>query len=169
MKKEYIECGLVRTAHGVRGLVKVEAWCDSPDVLASAKRIFLETAPGVFEERGVLSASLMSGLVLMGIEGITTREDAFAMKNITLYLHRDDIPVKPGDMLLQDMIGLKVIDADTDKLYGYLKDVNDGAAGRIYTVKTESGDVLLPAVAEFVKEIDEERGIMITPIPGFFD
>lgn len=169
MKKTYIECGRVCSAHGVKGLFKVEPWCDSPEVLRRASRIYLESAPGIFEERKILSASVMAGLVLMGIEGISTREDAFAMKNVTLYLHRDDIPVKPGAMILQDMLGLAVTDKNTGRVYGYLKDVSDGAAGRIYTIDTENGDVLLPAVKEFVKEIDGERGIIITPIPGFFD
>ena len=35
--------------------------------------------------------------------------------------------------------------------------------------KTEAGEVLLPAVPEFVKEIDVERGLTVRPIPGFFD
>ena len=169
MKKTYIECGKICSAHGVRGLVKVDPWCDSPEVLCAAKRVFFKSHTDTFEERAVISASVMTGLVLMNIEGIDIREDAFAVKNVTLYLHRDDIPVKPGDMLLQDMIGLEVIDMHTGRVYGTLKDITDGAAGRIYTVETPTGDVLLPAVKEFVKEIDENRGIFVTPIPGFFD
>ena len=34
MKKEYLECGKVCSAHGVRGVLKIEVWCDSPKVLA---------------------------------------------------------------------------------------------------------------------------------------
>ena len=29
--------------------------------------------------------------------------------------------------------------------------------------------VMTPSGKEFIKEIDEERGMFITPIPGFFD
>ena len=36
------------------------------------------------------------------------------------------------------------------------------------TVKCEDGDVILPAIPEFIKEIDTERGVFIKPIPGFF-
>ena len=42
-------------------------------------------------------------------------------------------------------------------------------ASDIYTVKTEKGDVMIPAVAEFVKEIDLEKGVFIKPIEGMFD
>ncbi len=169
MKKEYLECGKICNAHGVKGLVKVESWCDTPAVLAKQKRVFLQDKDGTYKERRVISASLMQELVLMNIEGIDSREAAIAQKNTVLYLHRQDIPVKRGAILIQDMIGLPVIHAETDKLLGHIKSVDDAVRGQLYTIETESGDVLLPAVREFVKEIDPERGVFVTPIPGFFD
>ena len=157
------------SAHGVRGILKVEPWCDSPKVLASQKRVFVAERDGKYSERKIVSASVSGSLVLLGLEGISSREDAFSMKNIILYLKREDIPVKRGQMLLQDMIGLDVIDIDTGRVYGKIADITDGARNKIYTVKTDSGNVLFPAVPEFVKEIDESRGVLIRPIPGFFD
>ncbi len=156
------------SAHGVRGLLKIESWCDSPKVLAAQKRVFLATGDGKYEERKVLTASVMGALVLMAIEGISSREDAFAYKNKMLYLHRDDIPVKKGAYLIADLIGLDVIDIDTGRVYGTLSEVNEAARGQLYTVKCDTGEVLLPAVPEFIKEIDPLRGIFIRPIPGFF-
>ncbi len=169
MKKEFLECGRVCAAHGVRGILKVESWCDSPKVLATQKRVFVADKNGKYNERKILTASVSGSLVLLGIEGVSTREEAFAMKNIVLYLKREDIPVPKGAMLLQDMIGLSVIDVDTGRVYGSIKNITDGAKSKIYTIETERGDVLFPAVSEFVKEIDENRGVLIRPIPGFFE
>ena len=39
MKKEYLECGKIINTHGVAGGVKLESWCDSPDVLADLERV----------------------------------------------------------------------------------------------------------------------------------
>ena len=39
----------------------------------------------------------------------------------------------------------------------------------LYIIDTERGEVMLPAVSEFVKEIDIERGLFVCPIPGMFD
>ncbi len=169
MKKEYLEAGRVIAAHGVRGLLKIESWCDSPKVLAAQKRIFLATGDGRYEERKVISASVMGALVLMGIEGLDSREEAFAYKNKIFYLKRDDIPVKRGAFLIADLIGLDVIDVDTGRVYGILSEVTEAARGQLYSVKCDTGEVLLPAVPEFIKEIDPERGIFIRPISGFFD
>ena len=74
MKKIYLECGRVSSAHGVRGIMKIEPWCDSPRVLASQKRVFTAEKDGAYKEHRITSASQAGSLVLMGIEGISTRE-----------------------------------------------------------------------------------------------
>ena len=169
MKKEYLECGIVRSPHGVRGILNVESWCDSPRVLAKQKRVYILGRDGSYKEINVISASPAADKVLMGLEGIDSREAAQGYKNTVLYLHRDDIPVPKGAMLIADMIGLPVVDFDTGRVYGEISDVRDGVRYKLYTVKTDSGEVILPGVDEFIKEITEERGLLVRPIPGFFD
>ena len=170
MKKNYLECGKIVAAHGVRGLMKVESWCDSPKILAMQKRIFLAEGDGSYKEVSVESASVLGELVLMSLSGFSDRESAQAMKNTVLYLKREDIPLKPGAVLLADMIGLDVYDAETGVLYGKVKDITDSVASRLIVIEATSGkEVLLPDIKEFVKEISVEKGVFITPIPGFFD
>ena len=169
MKKIYLEGGRICTAHGVRGLLKVEHYCDSASVLASQKRVFMKNRDGSYSERAVLSASASGQFVLMGISGVASREDAIALRGVTLYLHRDDVPVAEGELLLADMIGLPVLHAESGVRLGEISDVSDVAGRRMYTVRTEKGEVLLPDVPEFIKEIDGENGMRVLPIPGFFD
>ena len=168
MKKEYLECGKICSAHGVRGAVNVEHWCDSPKVLASMKRVFFAQRDGSYKEVEVISASAGSRYVIMRLCGLESREAAQAEKNRILYLHRSDIPLKRGTVLIADMIGLPVIDIDTGRVYGQLSEVNDGVQGKLYTVKTQNGDVILPGAGDFIKEIDTERGMLVRVIPGFF-
>jgi len=168
MKKEYLECGKILSAHGVRGVVKAEPWCDSPSVMVNLKEVyFLKGAS--YEKREVLGASGAGQQVLLTLSGVDSREAAQALKNTVLYAKREDIPVPDGRVLIADMIGLDVIDADTGRVYGTLTDVTDGVRHQIYTVKTPSGEVLFPAVDEFLREIDTEKGVFIHVIPGFFD
>ena len=169
MKKEYLEGGKILTAHGVRGILRVEHTCDSPEVLAGQKRVFLRQRNGEYTERRVLSASVSGGFLLMGIEGIDSREAAIAERGRLLYLHRSDIPVAKGEMLLADMIGLAVYHSESGEPLGELSDVSDVGGRRIYTVRYKGRDVLIPGVKEFIKEIDAERGVRVLPIPGFFD
>ena len=169
MKKDFLECGRVCAAHGVRGLVKVESWCDSPKVLAGLKRIFFARREGEYEEHKLLTASVMGQLVLLAIEGYNDRDAAIGLKGRVLYARREDIPLPKGAMFIADMIGLDVIDIESGKRLGQISAVEDGVASRLYTVRTERGEVILPDVAEFIKEIDAERGMLVRVIPGFFD
>lgn len=169
MKREYVECGRICSAHGVRGEIKVEHWCDSAEVLAKQRAVYRKKADGSLERLSVKHASAADRFVIMALEGVDTREAAQALRSVTLYLHRDTIPIPEGAMLVADMIGLPVYHAESGELLGEIAEVSDGRAGRLYRIKTEHGDVLLPGVDEFVKEISEEGGMKVLPIPGLFD
>ena len=169
MKKIYLEGGKICTSHGVKGLLKVEHLCDSPRVLTSAKKIYLKERDGSFTEKKIKSASIMGQFILIGIEGIESREEAIAYRGRLIYLHRDDIPVAKGAMLIADMIGLEVYHAESGESLGEIADISDVAGRRIYTVKYDGREVLIPDVPEFIKEITEERGMAVLPIPGLFD
>ena len=169
MKKTYLEGGKICTAHGVKGLLKVEHLCDSPKVLSGAKRVFFAERDGSYSEHKVTSASVNGAFVLMGIEGVNSREEAIAMRGKMIYLHRDDIPIKKGDMFIADMIGLPVFHYESGVSLGEISDVTDIGARRIYTVKYEGREVMIPGEPEFIKEISEEGGMKVLPIPGLFD
>lgn len=169
MKKTYLEAGKIVTSHGVRGLVKVEHLCDSAKVLTSAKKIYFMERDGSFTERAILSASVAAQNVLMNIEGIESREEAISYRGRLIYLHRDDIPVKKGAMLIADMIGLPVYHKESGESLGEISEVSDVAGRRIYSIKYQGREVLVPDVPEFIKEIDEECGMAVMPIPGLFD
>ena len=169
MKNNYLEGGKICTSHGVKGLVKIEHLCDNPRVLCSAKKIYFLEKDGSYSERCVNSASVMGQFVLMGIEGIESREEAIAYRGRILYLHRDDIPLKKGAMFSADMIGLPVVHAESGESLGEISDVSDVAGRRIYTVRYQEKDVMIPDVPQFIKEINEEKGMRVLPIPGLFD
>ena len=155
MKQLYLEGGKICTSHGVKGLVKVEHLCDSPKVLLKIKTIYFKERDGSFSERKVISSSVMGQFVLMGIEGLTTREEAIAYRGRIFYLNREDVPLPKGAMFIADMIGLPVIHTESGESLGEIADISDVAGRRIYTVKYQGREVLIPDVPEFIKEINE--------------
>ena len=88
------------------------------------------------------------------------------MKGTMLYASRDDFELDEGDYFIADLIGLPVIDVDSGKTYGTVKEVINRGASDIYVVKTPDGERMMPAVEEFVKNIDLEKGIFVKTIPG---
>ena len=169
MKKEYLECGKIVCQHGVRGAVKVESWCDSPSVLASLPVLYLGEKAGGFSPLTPENASVYKGTVLFSFKEVASADAAIALRGRTLYARRGDLPLAPGQVLRQDLYGLPVKDAADGTLYGTLREIRESPAADLLVVDTGKGEVLLPDVPVFVSKKDPETGILITPIPGFFD
>ena len=167
-KKQFLECGKLINTHGVYGAMKAESWCDSVQILASLDCVYF-TKGGQYSPLHVTRASVFKNLVIFEFEEIPDMDTAELLKGTVIYARREDIPIEEGSVFISDMIGLPVVDANTGKLYGTLKDVYNPGASDLYVVVTPNGERMLPAVSEFVSEIDLEKGILVTPIPGLLE
>lgn len=167
-KNQYLECGKIINTHGVRGGIKLESWCDTPSDLASLKRVFLKKG-SEYTPCKVKRASVFKQFVIMEIDGINDIDTANAMRGRILYAHRDDISIDEGDYFIADLIGLPVIDIASGDEIGKLSDILNLGASDLYEIDTKNGKKLIPAVDEFIKEVDTERGIFVSLIEGMLD
>ena len=160
-------CKIVST-HGVRGEMKALPLCDGAAFLAKFKRLFT-SADGTGETR-VLGVRAQGNVILLRLDGITDMDGARAQVGRTYYLAKADAKLPRGRYFIDDLLGCDVVDADTDRVYGQLTNVDRPAAQDIYTVTDGAGEEhMLPAVPEFVKKIDiDARKIFVTPIEGMF-
>ncbi len=165
---KYLECGKIINTHGIKGAVKIESWCDYPEIITDLPCIYFKIDSG-FEKRNIISATVMKRHVMAYIDGIDDIDAAAMLKETVIYADREDIPLEDGDYFIIDLVGLPVIDADTGIEYGKISEVFNTGASDIYTVKTESGDRMIPAVPEFIIAIDTDRGVFVRPIEGMFD
>lgn len=166
-KKEFLEIGRIINTHGVRGEVKIDPWCDSPEDFCDLTRIYLENK----KEFAVSHARVINGnFILCSLSEIKTLEEAVKYKNKVIYAKREDLNLPEGANFICDLLGLPVIDADTGKVYGKLTDVLQYTCQEVYEVTGEDGaKTLIPNVPAFIKECDLDKGIFITPIDGFFE
>ena len=167
MKQAYLECGKIINTHGFRGTVKLESWCDAPEILAELETLWFSER-GSYRPRRVLRASVFKQFVLMDLEGVESEEAANALRNTVVYAAREDLPLEEGDFFIVDLLGLEVRHADTGERIGELVDIKSGNTD-LYTVRTEKGDFLVPAVPAFVTRIDPDDAVYIRPIPGLLD
>ena len=166
-KKPYLEAGQVVGTHGVRGELRVQPWCDSPEVFCRLKRVYL-SADGSGEVKVTCRAH--KNIALVKMDGVDTIPDAELLRGIVLYLAREDYKLPEGRYFIQDIIGLSVVDADTGETYGEITDVSETGANDVYHMRRNGREVLIPAVPSIVCEVDVDGGrIKITPIKGLLD
>ena len=167
-EKRYIECGKIINTHGCHGGLKLESWCDSPEVLASFERVFIKKA-GAYAEYKVKKSAIFKQFVLFDLAGVSDMDAALALKGTVVYADRDDFELEEGDYFIADIIGCDVIDADNGTVYGKLSEVVNRGASDIYVVKTEKGESMIPAVDEFIDRVEVGKAVYVRPISGMFD
>ncbi len=168
-KDKFLECGRIINTHGVRGNLKIESWCDSVEVFCRLPCIYIEKKTG-FVKYDITSASEHKKCALVKFDGIDDLDSAMLLKNKIVYAERELIPIEEGSVFIADMIGLDVFRKENGEKLGVLTDIFESVASDIYVIKTEDGrEVLVPGVDEFIYEIDTEKGITISPIPGMFE
>lgn len=168
MFKQYLEVGQIVGTHGVRGEVRVNPWCDSPDFLKKFKTLYYDSNG----ERSVKikSSRVHGNVVLMQLEDISTVEQASALKNKILFMNRKDAKIPDNTYFIQDLIDCKVIDADSGVDYGILTDVSETGANDVWHITKGNKEYLIPAIPSVVIDTDVMTGIIkIRPLRGIFD
>ena len=162
MKERFLEAGQIVNTHGVRGEVKILPWCDSPEFLCSFDTLYIDGAPVK-----VTAARPHKGSVLAQLEGVGDVNEAMRLKGKTVFIDRTGVELPDGRHFLADLLGLEVRDTDTGAVLGTVREVLTPPAHEVYVVQGEGREYLIPAVDEFVKEIDVEGGqILVHLIEG---
>lgn len=152
-RKQYLESGKIVNTHGIKGEVKIQPWCDSPEFLKGFKTIYIEQTPCK-----VLSARVHKDCVIMLLDGINDVNEAMKLKNKIISINRDDARLPKGSWFIQDLIGLPVFSESGDEL-GSLKEVLDMPSGKLYIVAETNGrEHMIPGVPEFIRKIDPQAG-----------
>lgn len=165
--EQYLEIGKVVSTHGLRGELRVDPWCDSPQFLCQFKTLYLKKG----ETKLSVSSRPHKAIAIVKAKGIDTIEEAEKLRGRVLYINRSDARLAPGEYFIQDLMGLDVIDIDTSKSYGKITDVLKTGANDVYQVTDEKKkDYLIPVIDDVVKEIDINGGkVLIKPLKGIFD
>ena len=168
MRKEYIEAGKIVTTHGVREVKLYPG--------ATTRKCFWTSKPSTSTPRARKPLALegvrfVKNMPLLKIEGVNSIDEAAKLRDKIIYIHRDDIPMEEGEYLIQDLMGLQVVDADDGHLYGELTQVSPTGANDVYHIRFADGkERLIPAIPQVVIEVDLDGGVMkIRPLEGLFD
>ena len=166
MVKEFLEGGKIVGTHGVRGEMRVECWCDTPQFLAKFKTLYFDNG----NESVKVQSRAHKNMVLMKIPSVDTIEKADTFRGKIVYIKRSDIKLEKGVHFVQDMIGLEVVDSETKKVYGKVKDVLRTGSNDVYEMEDENKKLFyIPAIPDIIDEIDiENNTLSITPMKGLF-
>ena len=165
-----IGLGRISGAHGLRGAVKVR-----PDARAATTdpEVFLALAEVVIggHKYTIIQADRLKNQVLLHLAGVDTRSRAEQLAGQEVLGDRRRFPqLPPGEYYWFQLLGLPVYDAGDGALLGHLQEILPTPGHDVYVVVQGSREILLPAVAEVILEINLEEGfIRVAPPQGLLE
>lgn len=167
MKKEFLETGKIVGTHGVRGMVRIQPWCDDSDFLKNFKSFYLQ---GSMEKIVLKDVKPHGNVVIAAVEGVDSIEGAEALRNKVILIKREDAQLPEGRYFISELIGCEVLDADGGEILGTLTDVSETGANDVWHITRNDKEYLVPAIDEVIVSVDvEQEKIVLRPLKGIFD
>lgn len=196
---EKIKIGKIVNAVGLKGEVKVYSYAGENDRFEKLDRIIAGSSQsgssqsgsgqsGSGQEGGAKRADCkkpqsdmefeiekvryQKNMVILKLRGVDDRNQAEALKDMDVFITEDDLEELPDDTFyVRDLIGCQVVDINDGKKLGVVSDLIQNSAQDIYQIDlAEGGQTLIPAVEQFIKNVDiENKTITVSLIPGLID
>lgn len=165
--QEMLEIGQIINTFGIKGFVKVIPFTDDIKRFDNLEKVYVKTKKEI-KEYEIEEVKYHKNMVLIKFKGINKLEEANLLREAYLKVNRkDSIPLEEDAYFIVDLIGLEVY-TEEGVLLGKLEDIFNTGSNDIYVVKDELGkQVLLPAIAEVIKEISvENKKIIVHLLKG---
>jgi len=159
--------GVVVGAHGVRGAVRIKSFTEDPIDIASYGPVSDET--GDKRYRLTLLGEAKGGVVLAGLEGVSDRNAAEALKGVKLWVERSALPPpEEEEFYYSDLVGLRAELADGTEV-GRVKGVYDFGGGDVIDITGPGGSLMLPFTRKAVPLVDVAGGRLVVDPPEWVD
>jgi 16S rRNA processing protein RimM len=154
--------GIIVRPHGIKGDVKVMPVTSEPGRFMDLSEAVLIKTDGTKSMVHPDNARMQKGMVLLHLRECNDADGAEALRGSELFVTRENaIPLSEGEYYVKDLIGLKALDENMD-LIGTVSDIFPTGANDVYVIKRDGGkDILVPAVAHFVREINAADGYIV--------
>lgn len=153
---EKIKVGDIINTHGIKGELKVSR----TGIEEFNREIFYYIGESS-EKFKITNSRFHKNNYIIKIEGYDNINDVLKFKNKSIYIDEaDTMELKEDIFYIKDLIDVRVIDSN-NKNIGYIDDVLEYDVNDVYVIKTDDNkEILVPAVKEFIVDIDLDRRIM---------
>lgn len=156
--------GAIAGAFGVSGEVRLKSFCSEPTDIASYGPLSTQDGSRLFHI--TLTRPVAGGLGAR-IQGVTSKEQADALRGTSLFVPRERLPSLPDDEFYHaDLIGLSAYDTG-GALLGKVTAVYNHGAGDILEISPtgHKSALLLPFTLAIVPNVDLTAGRIVVDLP----
>ncbi|MDP2891637.1 MAG: ribosome maturation factor RimM [Bacillota bacterium] len=148
-----IRIGLILKPQGISGEVKAKPLTDDPSRFKKLAEAIIEKG-GAAKPYAVSGVSIRNGYVFIRLEGVCSRNDAEALRGAYIATARENaVELPPDTYFIDELIGCGVYLASGRRLGEVIEVIRTGA-NDVYSVRTEKGALLIPAIKKVIKGIN---------------
>lgn len=152
----HVAVGRVVRAWGTKGEIKIESLTDFPDRFAPRKTLYIGGTPYTVERSRHQKSSFIVKLAAVDDPSAAER-----LRGALLEIPVEEVRRLPaGEHYWFEVIGLEVVDTNNEPV-GRVEGILPTGSNDVYIVRTQRGEILIPATDEVVKAVDLEKGRMI--------
>ncbi len=164
----YFHIGTITAPQGIKGEVRVYSHMDDIEWFHQLDHLYIKEKDGL-QETAVTSVKIVKGMAVLGLDRIPDRNEAERFRGKELYILREQAKQPAEDeYFLADTIGMTVMDEEGTPL-GIVEDTYLTGRDPVLVIRNKEtgGEHLVPAIGEFVKDVDlTEKKMIVRLIPG---
>jgi 16S rRNA processing protein RimM len=161
-------------AHSLKGQVRLKSYTADPKAIAAYGPLIAAGGRKISLKKNVRQApGGAPDILIVQVEGVTSREAAEALNRVRLHLERDKLPPpdEEDEFLLADLIGLPV-ENEAGQALGTIVDVPNYGGGDLLEITPlgRGATAFLPFTKAFVPVVDIGAGrIVVAPPEDLFE
>ena len=164
-KKNLVPIGKITGVHGLGGNVKVFSYSGFSSTYAPEQRLIVKNGDEDRESNYIIDwVKPYKKGILLKFKGLD-RSAAEAMVGADIYIERSALPELEADTYYWfELIGLDVY-SPTQAHIGVVTSIIPTGSNDVYVVRKGKEEILIPAIASVIQDIDPENGKMIVCLP----
>ncbi|MBN1662193.1 MAG: 16S rRNA processing protein RimM [Deltaproteobacteria bacterium] len=158
---ELLEIGKVVRCHGLKGRVKCVSYLDSEENLQSLDEVFIRQADGLTKPLTLKHIDIGKKSFILAVSGIDDVDAAKALLGCKLLMPVEKLMKLPeGEYYWRELIGLDVV-TEEGRFLGKIREIFPTGSNDVYICDGGEREILLPAIADVIRRIDTEKGMMV--------
>ena len=155
----WVEIGSILGPHGINGQVKIKSFTEVPEGMFLYKNLFIGN------EQKPIKIKLLRKIkhnLICTVENIKTRNEAETIRNLILYVKRDEFPLlNDNEFYQRDLLNFEVFNLKRES-FGFIISFNDFGGGELVEVENLNKRFYLPIGKTFLKNINyQDREVIL--------
>ncbi len=168
--RDLIAVGRLGRPVGLKGEMTLEVLGESQERIGTLEALWVGATPQGVVSRRMEGVRVTPKTVVVKLSGVDSRSDAEGCRAQYVFVNLAESPgPAAGRYFVHDLIGLEAVDEQGVRV-GTITDVQKLPAQDVWIIDKNGREIMIPAVREFVREVDLEAGrVVIRAIEGLID